>query len=107
MSWKNKVIAITPFVCMIIFGILWKVFNKAHPGWVVFLLIPLMPVLLGKKKISSTAIIIIIYIVVSIVSGWWHVTWVILLLIPIVNILMLPSDRFYIKKFRSQDKEND
>lgn len=100
MNWKNKIIAITPFVCAIVFFILWLQFDKAHPGWVVFLLIPLMPFLLGKKKISVSVIIIIIYLIVSLVTKQWRITWIMLLLIPIINILMQPSD--YRKKIKAK-----
>jgi len=102
MSWKNKIIAITPFVCLMVFFILWLEFDLAHPGWVVFLLIPLMPFLVGKKKINATIVIIIIYIIVSIVTNKWRITWVMLLLIPIVNIIMLPSENdFFKRKFKN------
>src|SRR5690554_4130167 len=100
MNWKNKVIAITPFICLIVFAILWIEFDKAHPGWIVFLLIPLMPFILGKKKLSASTVIIII-------TGKWNVTWVILLLIPVVNIIMLPSDGSKVFKFKKYTKKDD
>ena len=104
MNWKNKVIAITPFVCAIVFFILAIEYKLAHPGWVVFLLVPLMPFLLGKKKISVSVIIIIIYFIVSVVlKDKWNITWVILLLIPIMNILIVPSERSKIKKDEFDD----
>lgn len=107
MNWKNKVIAITPFICLIVFAILWIEFDKAHPGWIVFLLIPLMPFILGKKKLSASTVIIIIYFLVSIITGKWNVTWVILLLIPVVNIIMLPSDGSKVFKFKKYTKKDD
>jgi len=91
MNWKNKVVSITPFVCAIVFFILWH-FGFAHPGWIVFLLIPLMPFLVGKKKMSVSVIVIIIYLITSfILKDKWGITWVILLTIPIINILLIPS----------------
>lgn len=94
MNWKNKVIAVTPFVCAIVFFILAIEFKLAHPGWTVFLLVPLMPFLLGKKKISVSIVVIIIYILVSIIlKNKWNITWVILLLIPVFNIILVPSSK--------------
>lgn len=103
MSWKNKIIAITPFVCLITFAILWLKFDLAHPGWVVFLLIPLVPFILGKKRISISTVIIIIYLVVSFITGEWKITWVILFLSPIIHILILPSEKS--KLFKKDDDE--
>lgn len=105
MNWKNKIIAITPFVSSIIFFVLWLQFDLAHPGWIAFLLIPLMPFLVGKKKMSVSIVIIIIYIIVSLVTKAWKVTWVIMLLIPIMNIILLPEERS--RKSKLKDDEFD
>ena len=49
MNWRKKIVAITPFVSLIAF-ILLAYFDLAHPGWLVFLLIPLAPFLVGIEK---------------------------------------------------------
>ena len=51
MSFKAKIIAATPFVSLIIFLLAGFVGGYWHPGWTAFLLIPIMPVILGVKKI--------------------------------------------------------
>lgn len=103
MNWRNKIIAVTPFVCLITFFIL-NHFGYAHPGWIIFLLIPLMPFLVGKKKISASVVVIVIYLIVSLIlKDKWGITWVILLTIPIINILLIPSE----KKTKIKDADFD
>jgi len=95
MSIKNKVIAITPFICTIAFLLLGFLTDSWHPAWLVFLLIPLMPFLVGKKKIrfSIPLVIVGIYLVLGLVFDLWHPGWVVLILIPVFHILLTPTMR--------------
>lgn len=92
MRTRDKIIAITPFVALIAFIIL-ATYGYAHPGWLVFLLIPLMPFAVGKDKIRITypLITIIIYVVIGVFFQWWHPGWVIFLTIPVYYILVTPK----------------
>lgn len=93
MSVKNKIVAITPFVCLIAFFLLGYFTKNWHPSWMVFLLIPLMPFIVGEKKIrfSMPFIIATIYVVAGLLTGLWHPLWVILLLIPVFHIILTPT----------------
>lgn len=66
---KDKYIAISPFISVIIFMALGFGFNLWHPGWVVFLSIPLSAVLLAddkdKWRISTIFIATIAYFISS------------------------------------------
>lgn len=105
MNWKNKIIGITPFISLIAFAIL-AYYGLAHPGWIVFLLIPIMPVVLGKRKISVSTIIIAIYIIVSVLlKDKWEITWIILLFIPIIHILIQPNEKQSKKRIRIDDND--
>ena len=100
---KNKIIAATPLLCLFAFLALGFFFGKWHPGWLVFLLIPVMPYLLGKKKLrfSIPLIITIVYFILG--FGWhlWHPAWIIFILIPVFEIFFGPS------KNKGDSSDND
>lgn len=88
MSLKNKIIAATPFVSLIIFLLCGYCWGLWHPGWVAFLLIPAVPVILGVKKIKHIypVICVIAYLSMGFFADLWHPGWIIFLTIPIVSI---------------------
>jgi hypothetical protein len=91
MKIREKIVAITPFICLIAFVLIGYYTGKWHPAWTVFILIPLMPFLVGLQKIRITypLFILIVYIVLGIIfkDKWWHPGWVIFLTIPVYYIL--------------------
>lgn len=104
MNIKKKIVAITPFISLIAF-ILLSYFGYAHPGWVVFLLIPVVPFLVGIERIkfSYPLIIAVIYVVFGLVTKFtwrWHPGWVIFLTIPIYYILVIPKSKIFIHTFK-------
>jgi len=98
MIWKNKVVMVTPFLTIIAFFILGH-FGYYHPGWMVFLLIPIMPYLVGKKKIrySISVIITIFYLIANIITKgeYWDIGLVVFLLIPVFHILLSPGKKYF------------
>lgn len=112
MSPRKKIMAITPIMCLIIYlslGFLIKEPNMWGWGLFIFLLVPIMPYLIGLKKlvISVSAAITIVYVVVGILStvlkfpdenGLWHPLWIIFLLIPVIHILITPNKKKEEKK---------
>lgn len=92
---KYKIIAATPLFCLILFLILgfaddFGFSSKPlwHPGWVVFLLIPIVPMILGVKQItiSYTTICVIIFLLIGFIFDKWHPGWIVFLTIPLVHI---------------------
>ncbi len=110
MNAKQKILAITPLSCLVIYLALGFIFqDKAawRYGALIFLLVPLMPYIIGKKKIilSVTLVISIIYVVGCLIAsslGYkiWHPAWLIFLLIPIIKIVMVPSKEEIVKKVK-------
>lgn len=90
MSWKKKIIAVTPMIALIVFLLLGFCGNLWHPGWVVFLAVPIVPTVLGKKGIHAIypSIVIIVYFILGFVWNWWHPGWIIFLTIPVVETLI-------------------
>lgn len=87
MSWKKKITSITPLLCLIAFLLIGFLGNYWHPGWIVFLLIPIMPILLGEERFTFRILFVAIYLILGIIWGMWHPWWVILILIPVFEIL--------------------
>lgn len=90
-NFKQRLAAAIPLIATFIYLILGFQFGMWGKGVIVFLLIPLSPMILGLKKfiITLPTFIAIIYIVLGIIFGsdWWHPGWIIFLLIPIITIL--------------------
>ncbi len=88
-NFKKRIIAVTPLLSLIIFLALGFYFDLWNPGWMIFLLIPTMPFLLGVKKIRITysVICIITYLIIGFGFGGWHPAWIIFLTIPVFEIL--------------------
>lgn len=88
MNLKTKIIAATPMICLIVFLLLGFCFGLWHPGWLVFLLIPIVSVFLGTEKIIVTypMVCAFIYLLLGVLFGLWHPGWIIFLTIPVVSI---------------------
>lgn len=91
----KKISAVTPLLCVVAFLGLGLFFDKWHPGWAVFLAIPIVEILLniyiqeGKAKWVSIACIvsIIAYVGLGIYTGWWHKVWLVFFIVPITAII--------------------
>ena len=96
MDTKKKIIAATPLLCLITFLLLGFCLGLWHPGWCIFFLIPLMPEILGVKRIENVYSFLcsVIYIFIGISFGLWHPGWIIFLTIPVVAIFTSkPKDK--------------
>lgn len=91
----RKLSALLPLLCTIAFFVLGFCFKLWHPGWVVFLLIPVGEIILsmfskkGKALVMSLTIVICfaIYMVLGLVFGLWHPGWLVFLAIPVVGVI--------------------
>ena len=102
MTTKRKILAITPICCTIAYLLIGFLIGGSAWGYgiTVYLLVPLMPYLIGLKKIviSVTLVITCIYVFGCLIAmhfglNIWHPAWVIFLLIPIIHILKVPSKK--------------
>ena len=94
MTLKNKIMAATPLLAVFTFLLLIFVVNvPAKFAWLVFLMIPIMPYLIGKKQIrlSIGLFITIIYLILGFAFDLWHPAWIIFLLIPVFHIFFTRS----------------
>lgn len=95
-SIKNKLNSALPLLCTAIFLLLGFEFKLWHPGWLIFLLIPLVPTFMNvfssNKKSSWMSLITLLTIVTYITLGFsielWHPTWIMFFIIPIAAIFI-------------------
>lgn len=90
---KTKIIAVMPFISLIVFFVLGFYKDMWHPGWLVFLSIPMTAILLqARLKDGIVALMPFLSIIVFLILGWgfnlWHVGWMVFLSIPVVAILL-------------------
>jgi transcriptional regulator with XRE-family HTH domain len=86
-SWLHQVPY--PLFIVALYLVLGFIFHQWHPGWLVFMTIPIhympekekrMPLLLGNPVIISLA-----YLILGFYLNLWHPGWLIFLLIPIIQ----------------------
>ena len=95
MKIKGKIISATPMICVLAYLLIGFVWNIWHPTWVIFFLIPIVPVILYTKvaKIVYPVICVVIFLLLGFISNLWHPAWLIFLTIPIFNIFFEPGKK--------------
>jgi hypothetical protein len=91
---SEKVIALSPFIATISFLILGFGFDLWHPGWMVFLLIPVTAIIMSmgktKEEHLSTALspffATVIFLLLGFLYDLWHPAWMVFLIIPVLGI---------------------
>lgn len=88
MTIKNKIIAALPMFCAFVFLFVGFVFDVWHPTWVIFLLIPIAPVILYSRfaALAYPTFCVIVFLLLGFLCDLWHPGWLIFLTIPIFNI---------------------
>ena len=91
---SNKLVALSPFFTTIIFFVLGFGFELWHPGWMVYLLVPMIGVFSGRRKSPLKHILellpfftLIVFLGIGLTTNVWSPTWAIFLLIPAFRIL--------------------
>ncbi len=90
----EKIIALSPFIALISFFVLGFGFNLWHPGWVIFLIIPITAIVveMGKTRDEhiTTALApfftVLLYLYVGFYHNLWHPGWVVFIIIPMLAI---------------------
>ncbi len=91
----QKLSALLPVLCLIAFLVLGFCFKLWHPGWAVFLLIPVGEIVLNmftkKGKALAVSLTVVIcfatFMCLGIFANLWHPGWLVFLLIPVVSII--------------------
>ncbi|HAQ56874.1 MAG TPA: hypothetical protein DCR44_05700 [Acholeplasmatales bacterium] len=93
-SHHGKIIALMPFLCVIAYFLIGFVGHAWHPGWLVFLAVPVSAILfgasgrnlMGKLTALSPFIAVVAFIVLG-EYGLWNPGWLVFLLIPTIGAL--------------------
>lgn len=92
----KKISALMPLLSVVAFLVLGFCFNLWHPGWIVFLCIPFVEIIIGlfNKKgkslwVSLSAVFsVIVYLLLGFILNAWHPGWLVFFIVPIVGILV-------------------
>lgn len=90
---NDKVIALMPFISLIIFMIVGLSYNIWHPTWLIFLLTPLSAILLNTKIENSFVgigcfIALIAYVLwLYFMPSYWRYHWLVFMLVPFLGYL--------------------
>ncbi len=90
---SRKIINVMPFLSLLIYLVLGYVFKLWHPGWLVFLLIPISGVLFSpyrKKKlvgITPFLAVIVFTLVGMYVPNGFRYSWIAFIFIPLIGSL--------------------
>lgn len=97
MTLKNRVICVTPLICLIIFLTIGFVWDIWHPTWAVFFAILIVPILLNAdfSRIIYPLACAVAFVVIGLVWNYWHPGWIIFLTIPVYYTLFEP---YFIKQ---------
>jgi len=91
----NRIVALMPFITTIVFFILGLGFQLWHPGWLVFLAIPMTAILVNAfDKNSMNGVIAlspfvaaIAYLIMGFGFDLWHPGWLVFFVVPILGIM--------------------
>jgi len=96
---EGKFVALSPFIATIAFFVIGFQYGLWHPGWLVFLLIPIAGILEGMRDDFGDALTgltvfgaTIGFFLLGYFYSLWHPAWMLFLLIPIVGILSDSKD---------------
>ena len=86
---RHKRDAAYPLLMVVLYLVLGFGFGLWHPGWLVFLTIPLqyMPAKNWRQRLSNPVMVVLIYLVLGCFFDLWHPGWLVFLIIPLAGIL--------------------
>ena len=92
---RRKMDGAYPMFITILYLVLGFFFNLWHPGWLLFLTIPLyyMKPRNEADRWLNPVMITLIYLILGFFFHLWHPGWMIFLAIPVAAIIRSPSNR--------------
>jgi len=109
-TFANRLIAATPILVTMAYLLIGFQFDLWHPGWVIFILIPLMPALLKPRTAVRGLFPLIVaatYLLMGFIWGLWHPGWIIFMIIPVFYIMFPEGKKKRIIAFDVEDEEDD
>lgn len=90
---EGVVAGVTVLISCMVYFLLGGVWGLWHPGWIVFLAIPIMPTIAGaiEKKdphvFCFPVLVVAVYLLLGCQWGLWHPWWLIFLTIPVYYLI--------------------
>ncbi|MBE6132578.1 MAG: hypothetical protein E7180_04220 [Erysipelotrichaceae bacterium] len=109
-SFQKKMCAVSTFIAIIAYVLVSHFTSCWTWTLFIFLIIPLMPVLVGLKKLtlSYDLLVVIVYLILGFAIGGWHPWWVLFLTIPIYHIFVDDIKRKKkLNKFFAKDEDKE
>lgn len=87
-EYRRKMDGAYPVLITVLYLVLGFGFGLWHPGWLVFLTIPMhyMHFRSRWERFTDPVMITLIYLAIGCIFGIWHPTWMLFLLIPLSEI---------------------
>ncbi len=90
----NRLTALMPFISLIVFFALGFGFNLWHPGWLVFLSIPITAIIINafdRHSMNgyialSPFVALIAFLILGFTWNLWHPGWLVFLIVPVIAI---------------------
>ena len=85
---KKESLVSYPLLVTVVYLLLGFVWNLWHPGWIVFLTIPLRGIkgrVSWHRYLASPTMIVILYLLLGFYFNLWHPGWLLFLCIPLFN----------------------
>lgn len=89
-----KITAVSPFIATILFFILGFQLNFWHPGWLVFLIIPVAGILESSRRMALAELLVAlspfvsaaVFFTIGFMYNVYHPTWLVFFLIPLLGV---------------------
>ncbi len=90
---KDKIVGVMPFISLIIFMLMGFIYDMWNPGWMAFLLIPLVAIILHTNARNAIVAImpfvsVIAFLILGFYYNLWNPGWMVFLLIPMIAIIL-------------------
>ena len=90
----GAVTGLVALLCVVAYALIGFKYGLWHPGWLVFLLIPITGIIFDLIKGKPDSVVglaailaAIVFFVLGFTLGAWHIAWLVFLLIPITAIV--------------------
>ena len=99
MSVYDIINSFIPLFIVVLYLFLGAVFSLWHPGWILFICMPLLITLVEAIKTKRVAafgfplLVVVIYLIVGFEFSLWHPGWIMFLLIPVYYLIAEKIDK--------------
>jgi HTH-type transcriptional regulator/antitoxin HipB len=100
---RELVAGLSALLCVITYILIGTFLNLWHPGWIIFLAIPILESIVSAlayrriTKLAYPVMVTVAYLLIGFLAGGWHPWWVLFITVPIFYMVMKPIERIWLK----------